>query len=130
MTAVCTPYRRSNVAVVEEPAVDGLAVLRASFEGNTLYILAGGGAENWRVVQRWGEGEQAGEEILLTDADRPTAHTYAAMVLHCVTGWEPSGRFLYDRAAVLALFRPWYGRHTEQIRNRRGKPLAEESLQG
>jgi len=110
--------------------VDGLAVLRASFEGNTLYILAGGGPDTWRVVQRWGEGEQAGEEILLTDADRPTAQTYAAIVLQCVTGWEPSGRFLYDRAAVLALFRPWYGRHAEQIRNRRGKPLAEESLQG
>ena len=77
-----------------------------------------------------GEGEQAGEEILLTDADRPTAQTYAAIVLQCVTGWEPSGRFLYDRAAVLALFRPWYGRHAEQIRNRRGKPLVEESLQG
>jgi hypothetical protein len=130
MTATRTAYKRSNVAVVEERAVAGLAVLRASFDGNTLYILAGGGAENWRVVQRWGEGDQAGEEILLTDADRPTAQTYAAMALHCVTGWEPSGRFLHDRAAVLALFRPWYGRHAEQIRNRRGKLLAEESLHG
>jgi hypothetical protein len=130
MAATRAVYKRSNVAVVEEPAVDGLAVLRASFEGNTLSILAGGGAENWRVVQRWGEGEQAGEETLLTDADRPTAQTYAAMVLHCVTGFEPSGRFVYDRAAVLALFRPWYGRHAEQIRNRRGKLLPEEALHG
>ncbi len=110
--------------------MDGLAVLRASFAGNTLYVLAGGGAENWRVVQRWGEGDHAGEEILLTDADRPTAQTYAAMVLHCIVGFEPSGRFLYNRAAVLALFRPWYGRHAEQIRNRRGKLLPEEALHG
>jgi len=130
MAATRAVYKRSNVAVVEEPAVDGLAVLRASFAGNTLYVLAGGGAENWRVVQRWGEGDHAGEEILLTDADRPTAQTYAAMVLHCIVGVDPSGRFLYNRAAVLALFRPWYGRHAEQIRNRRGKLLPEEALHG
>lgn len=109
--------------------MDGLAVLRASFEGNTLSIPAGGGAENWRVVQRWGEGEQAGEETLLTDADRPTAQTYAAMVLHCVTGFEPSGRFVYDRrraGPVPAMVRAACRADPQSPR----KLLPEESLHG
>lgn len=49
-------------------------------------------------------------------------------MLHCVTGWEP-GRFLYDRAALLAVPPVVWAAFREQIRNRRGKPLAEESLE-
>jgi len=123
------PKRRvriQDVTVTEEAAVDGKAVLRAAMGGDALYLLGGDGPYDWRVVQRWGEGETAGEEVLLSDADRPTARMYAAIVLHCVTGWEPSGRFQLDHAEVRRLFHPWYGRHAETIGRRRDRARATE----